>query len=322
MSLNPQADHDLIPRLKAAVLGMVGSFIMFTAYLAVPPIGIFSGVLAPFPACYVRLLHGRLSSVILTFGVTAAVSALFGVFAGFLYLGMCGAIGLLLPELLSRGFSGSRAMVWTTAANLAVLVAGIAAYCMSTDLDLHQYISAEITSSLNQALTIYEKGGVKGEDLDLVKQSMKTVADLLYRLYPAFVTIMLIIMAGCNLALLKKTSSISALALNIGDFASFKNPEMLVWLFLASGFSMLTPSPLVATPALNILMIVGLCYFLQGMAVVSTVIARQTFSKVLRIILYVTLILQPYLAGVLAIIGLFDLWADFRTIKLDKQENL
>jgi len=235
---------------------------------------------------------------------------------------MCGTIGLLLPELLTRGYSGSRAMFWTTSTNLAVLIAGITAYCLATGLDLHQYISAEISSSLDQALSIYEKGGVTGEDLDLIKQSMKTVADLLYRLYPAFVTMMLIVMAGCNLALLKRTTATATLSLNIGDFAKYKNPDMLVWLLIASGFSLLIPSQLSTTPALNILMIVALLYFLQGMAVVGTIISRQSYAKVLRIGLYVTLVLQPYLAIVLAAVGLCDLWVDFRTPRPDKQENL
>lgn len=319
MSLTPQADHTTVPRLKAAFLGMIGSFILFTAYLVVPPVGIISGILAPFPSCYVRLLQGRMPSVILTFGAAVAVSALFGIFTGCLYLGICGVIGLLMPELLARGFSGVRTLFWTTSIQLAALTVGILLYSTSTGLDLHQSVSAEITSSLNQALAIYEKGGVKGEDLDLIKQSMKLVADLLYRLYPAFVTMVLIIMAGCNLALLKRTTALSKV-LNVGEFAAFKNPEALVWLLIAAGFSLLLPFSMTATPALNILLIVSLLYFLQGMAVISTIISRQASSGVLRIIMYVMLALQPYLAIVVSAIGLCDLWVDFRTPK--KQENL
>ncbi|MDD5286172.1 MAG: YybS family protein [Desulfuromonadaceae bacterium] len=320
MNLIPQADHATVPRLKAAVLGMIGSFILFTAYLAVPPVGIVSGILAPFPACYVRLLHGRISSTILTLGVTAAVTALFGIFAGCLYLGMCGTIGMLMPELLARGFSGSRTMFWTSSANLTVLTAGILVYSITTGLDLQKLVSGEITSSLNQALLIYEKGGVKGEELDAIKLTMRTVADMLYRLYPSFVTIMIITMAGCNLALLKKTTALSKTNLNIGEFGSYKNPDMLVWLLIASGFSFLISSKIVTTPALNILLIVSLLYFLQGLAVITTLISRQSFSGVLRVGLYVMLLLQPYLATIVAGIGLFDLWGDFRTPK--KQENL
>lgn len=322
MGLTPQADHAVAARLKSAVLGMVGSFILFTVYLVVPPVGIFSGILAPFPACYVRLMHGRMPAAILMLGATAAVSAAFGIFAGFLYLGICGTIGVLMPELLARGHSGSRAVFWTTSANLVVLTAGVLGYITTTGLDLRQLASAEITSSLNQALLIYEKSGVKGEDLDLIKQSMKTVADLLYRLYPAFVTIMIIAVTGCNLALLKKTTPQAKTPLNIGEFATFKTPDVLVWLLIASGFSLLIPFEMATTPALNILLIVSLLYFLQGMAVISASISRQSYSGFLRVGMYVMLLLQPYLAALVAGIGLSDLWLDFRTPKPKKQENL
>ncbi|MGB9082471.1 MAG: DUF2232 domain-containing protein, partial [Desulfuromonadaceae bacterium] len=188
MSLKPQTDHFLRVRLKASLLGVVGSFVLFAAYLAVPPLGIFSGILAPFPAAYNRLVHGRMSSLIVILGATAAITGLFGIFAGGLYLGMCGMISFLMPELLLRGISASRAIFWTTAVNLLIFTAGFIAYSTVSGLNLQQLISTEISGSLKQAVDLYEKGGVTGEDLVAIKRSMATAADLLQRLYPALVT--------------------------------------------------------------------------------------------------------------------------------------
>ena len=320
MIFTPQAGPAIIARLKSALFGMIGSFVLFAAYLVVPLIGIFSGILAPFPAAYTRLIHGRMPAGIVLLGATTATTALFGIFAGCLYLGMCGIIGLFMPELLARSFSGSRTMFWTTAANLAVLFAGIFLYSTSAEVSLQQLISAEITSSMTQAAAIYEKSGIKGDDLELVKQSMKTVSELLLRLYPALITVLLVLMAGCNLALLKRTTTIVGTNLNVGDFVSFRNPDMLVWVLIAVGFSMLLPSPIMTTPALNILLLVSLLYFVQGLAVVSVLISKQSISGILRIGLYIMLVIQPYLVVIIAVIGLCDLWVDFRTPK--KQENL
>jgi uncharacterized protein YybS (DUF2232 family) len=89
---------------------------------------------------------------------------------------------------------------------------------------------------------------------------------------------------------------------------------------IASGFALLAPDQLISTIALNILLVVSVLYFFQGMAVVKTVIERQALAGILRIGLYVMLIFQPYLAAFVAAIGLCDLWVDFRTPK--KQENL
>lgn len=321
MSIEPQADRSAATRLKAALLGAIGSFVMFAAYLAIPPIGIFSGVLAPFPTAYNRLIHGRLAALITMLGATAATTALFGVFAGCLYLGMCGIIGLCMPEFLARGISGSRTIFWTTSATLAFMLAGTLIYSYAAGHDLRQMISSEIASSMTQAATIYEKSGVKGEDLELLKQSMKTVSDLLNLLYPALITAMFAVMSGCNLALLKRTVDKSGLKLNIGEFGSYRNPDLLVWLLIAAGFSTLLPSPLYTVPAVNVLILVSLLYFIQGMAVVGVIISKQSFSGLLKTTLYVMLIFQPYLAALIAALGLFDLWADFRAPN-NKQENL
>jgi len=314
------ADHNVNLRIKASLLGVVGSFVLFAAYLAIPPLGIFSGILAPFPAAYNRILHGRLSSLIVLFGTATAVTGLFGIFAGGLYLGMCGMIGFLMPELLVRNVGGSRAIFWTTAANVVIFAVAFAVYGSVSSNNLPQMITAEINGSLKQALALYEKGGVTGEDLELVKSSMATAANMLQRLYPSLVTALFIVIGVCNLALLKKTLAKTPVPPVIGDFGSFRNPDLIVWVLIASGVSLLLPDSLITTPALNILLIVLLLYFVQGMAVVSALVSRHSVPAFVRMFFYVMMVIQPYLLALVAGIGLFDLWGDFRTQK--KQENL
>ena len=93
-----------------------------------------------------------------------------------------------------------------------------------------------------------------------------------------------------------------------------------MWGLIAAGFSLLANNSIITTPAINALAIIVVLYFLQGLAVLSTVIARQSIAGVLRTGLFIMLLLQPYLAALVAAIGIFDLWGDFRTPR--KQENL
>ncbi|MDD2271438.1 MAG: YybS family protein [Desulfuromonadaceae bacterium] len=320
MNQRSPTDHNLQLRIKSSLLGVVGSFVLFAAYLAIPPIGIFSGILAPFPAAYNRLIHGRIPALIVMFGTATAVTALFGILAGCLYLGMCGMIGLLMPELLLRGVSGSRAIFWTTAANVLIFSAGFIAYGTISGVNLQQLISAEISDSLKQAVIMYEKGGVTGEDLEVIKSSMNTAADMLQRLYPAIATSMLTVIAAFNLVLLKRTTAKTAVKVSIGDFSSFRNPELLVWVLIAAGFLLLLPASSATTTALNILLLITMLYFFQGMAVITALITKHSIPVFVRILLYTVLIIQPYLLALIAGIGLFDLWVDFRTPKT--QENL
>jgi uncharacterized protein YybS (DUF2232 family) len=319
-SLTDKAGHVMSSRIFAALIGMAGSFILFAAYLVIPPAGIFSGLLAPFPAAYVRFRHGRWTAIITVLGGTAAMTALFGLTAGTFYLVQCGLIALLMPELLLRGFSAVRSIVWTTAANLALLTMAVVFFSITSGQDLHQLVVAEIQKSVAQAVSIYEKSGVKGDELVVLKQTMATAADLVIRMYPALVTITLIAMAGCNLALLRRFTAFRGYELNIGEFREYRNPDILVWLLIAAGFSLLATNQIITIPALNILAVIVLLYFMQGLAVLFTVIARQSIAGVLRVGLYIMLVLQPYLAALVAVLGIFDLWGDFRTPR--KQENL
>ncbi len=80
-------------------------------------------------------------SLIVILGSATAITALFGIFAGCLYLGMCGMIGFIMPELLLRGVSGSRALFWTTVANLAIFSVGFIVYSTVSGTNLQQLIS-------------------------------------------------------------------------------------------------------------------------------------------------------------------------------------
>jgi uncharacterized protein YybS (DUF2232 family) len=319
MDPNTQAGS-IWARLTAVLVGAAVTFALFAATFVIPPLGFFSGILAPFPVMYCRLRHGRVMATIILLAAVTALALLFGVNAAAVYLLQCGIIALLLPELLLRGYGAARSIAWTTAANIAILAVAAVIFTQVSGQDLQRALSGEISTSISRALALYEKSGVKGDELATVKQSMDMAAALLIRVYPSLVTILLGIMAGCNLALLRRPAFLMGYRLQLGDFKEFRLPEPLIWILIAAGFAMLAPNQIVTTPALNVLAVATTLYFLQGLAVVLTIFARQTFAGIMRVFLWVMLLLQPYLAALIAALGIFDIWGDFRTPK--KKENL
>jgi hypothetical protein len=319
MDLNAQAGS-IMARLTAVLVGAVGTFALFAASFVIPPLGFFSGILAPFPVMYFRLRHGRVIAAIIILAAVTALAALFGVNAAAVYLLQCGVIALLLPELLLRGYGAARTIAWTTGVNVVLLAVVAVIFTQVSGQDLQQSLSGEISTSITRALALYEKSGVKGDELSMVKQSMEMAAALLIRIYPSLVTILLGIMAGCNLALIRRPAFLMGHRLLLGDFKELRLPEPLVWVLIVAGFAMLAPSRIVTIPALNLLVVTTTLYFLQGLAVVLTILARQAFAGITRVFLWVMLLLQPYLTAVIAAIGIFDIWGDFRIPK--KKENL
>jgi len=319
MSINPQSST-AAARISAIAIGTAGTFILFAAYMVIPPAGFFSGLLAPFPALFFRFRHGRGTAIIITLGATTLLTAIFGIQAGAAYLLQCGVVALLMPEFLIKGYGAARTITWTTAVNLAVFALAALAFSLISGQNIHLLAIKEINDSIAQTIAIYEKAGIKGDELDLIKHSMASAAAIIIRIYPALLTLLLIITSGVNMALLKRLAARAGVDLKIGAFNDFRSPYYLVWLLITAGFAMLANNQIFTTPALNLLVIITAVYFLQGVAVILTIIARQSYSGAMRVMLFLMLLFQPYLAAMVTALGIFDLWGDFRTPR--KQVNL
>ena len=293
---------------------------LFAAYAVIPAAGLISGLLAPFPALYATLRFSRMTAVAVTLGAAAILATVFGIQVAVLYLLQCVVIAHLLPELFVRGYSVARIMIWTTAINLMLFVVAALTFAALSGVNIHSLAVTEINGSISQALTIYEKAGVKGEELEAMKKSMSMAAALISRIYPALMTVMLMVMAGFNLALIRRFAGRTGYEVKLENFNDFRMPEQIIWLLIAAGFALLSSNPVINTPALNLVVVLSVFYFLQGLAVLLTIIARLAYPGVIRIGLYMMLLFQPYLAALVALFGMFDLWGDFRTPR--KQENL
>jgi len=305
------------------LLGAAGSAVLFSASLAVPFIGFIAGFLAAVPLCYTRLDGGRKAALLATAVATLLIGIGFNPLAGLWFSAQCGLIGLLLPELVLRGMAASRALLWATMA--AALVSVLVAFVMAATAgqNLLTMAQQEIATGMAQALKLYEQQqGLSPQDLETIKQGLQNIAATLLRILPAVGTLNLLLVAGISLLFLRRMAVQRSLTLSIEPFQHFRVPEILIWPLIAAGFSLLATTPLITTPALNVVSVLAVLYFCQGLAVLLTMIGRTSYAAVLKVMLIAVLLLQPYLAPVVAFIGIFDLWGDFRTPRTKQEENL
>jgi uncharacterized protein YybS (DUF2232 family) len=310
-------------KVAAVLIGTLGSGLLFSASLAVPLLGFVSAFLAPVPLGLARIKGGSAIAGFSALLTTLLLAVLFSPPIGAWYVVQCGLIGLLIPEMALRGFRPSRTIIWTTAAGLTLTALIVAAFVVSNGIDLQLFIQKEITDSINQATRLYEQhAGLPAQDLEVLKQGMQTVGQIMSRTYPALTTINLGLISAVTLLLFIRTATKRAVAVNCSPFKEFKTPGPLVWLLIVAGFAMLAPSPLLTTPALNVLSVLGVLYFMQGLAILLTISERSSFANTLKVLLGIILLTQPYLVVVVTVLGIFDYWGDFRTPRTTQEENL
>ena len=307
-------------RILDVVKGSVATATLFLAFIFLPIFGMIPGLFAPVPAVFFSLKSGRGTGI----AIVAATSALLAVVADpmtvLIYLAQAATMSLALPEFLVRLKGGARSVVYSVAVNLLFIVAIAAVYGYYTGGELHTKVTRGVAASIAQTAGLYEKAGIKGDELKALQESMQQAGALIVTIYPALVTVTLGVVACLNLLVVSRMASRFRLPVYLGDFKQYRNPEPLVWLLIAAGFCMLVPENLVYLSALNLLIVVCALYAVQGLAVISHYFRKFSVPKFVRIISCLLLILQPFMVLAVAALGVFDLWGDFRSP--NKQANL
>jgi len=303
-----------------AVKGGALTLALFLAYVTFPVIGLAAGIFAPLPAIYYFFKRGAIAGV-LTFAITLTVLMIMGdVSIPLFYLLQSGLTGLMLPYYYLQGKGTARAIAYSVGINFLLIVALALAYGFWAGADLQGILLKGINSSTEQAVALYGKQGLSPEELELFTQGIRQAGALIAKIFPALVLVSLGTIAALNMAVIfriraKRLPEIPEPELLL----SFRNPDLLVWFVIAAGFAVLVPNPDISKVGLNILIVCGFTYFLQGLAVVLAFFKRISVPSLARIIFWLAVAFQPYLVLAIAILGLFDIWGDFRVAK---QKNL
>jgi uncharacterized protein YybS (DUF2232 family) len=173
---------------------------------------------------------------------------------------------------------------------------------------------------MTAALNAYEKLGLSKENLDVLNEQIPRIAETLYQLLPGLVFLSLVIVVLINvLFLCRRFPERRAEWLSNGNLREWKGPEYLVWGLIACGFALFAPGlEILKVLALNFLLVIGACYFAQGLAIIAFFFHKNKVPRFLRGLTYVLIIFQQILTLMVVGLGLFDLWGDFRRLGKNK----
>jgi len=303
-----------------AIKGGVLTLALFLAYISFPVVGLAAGIFTPLPAMYYYLRRGAGTGVLIV-AITLSVLLIMGDLSiPLLYLLQSGLTGILLPFFFLHGKGVARAVASAVGINFILIVILALFYGFWSGADLQGLLLKGINSSTEQAVAIYSKQGLAPEDLALFTEGMKQAGSLITKIFPALVLIALTTIAALNMAVICKLRPKRLPDIPEPEkLLSFRNPDLLVWVVIVAGFAVLVPAVAISRVGLNILVVCGFTYFIQGLAVILAFFNRISVPSLARIIFWMALAFQPYLVLAVAILGLFDIWGDFRT---PKQKNL
>jgi uncharacterized protein YybS (DUF2232 family) len=294
--------------LSALLVGFIGAQVNPLAYLLV-------GILTPLPV----LVAGRrlgawaalglaLAAAVVLFAPNPVLAAIWHNL-GFLNLL---AMGVLLVALQARGMSAPRAIIITMVALnvIAVLIfLGQAFFQGIPAQDLLAQKTAEVMDTVRKVLG--DAGSSPGPLIPGI--APEEVQSLLQRLLPGLIVTNMALVAWLNVVLARQIASFLGWGASGQPMYQWTAPEWLIFVLVGSGFLLLVPVTAVRLVGMNLLMVLGVFYFSQGVAVVANWFNRLGLPRPLRLIGYPLLFLNPFFFLIITL-GLMDLWLDFRRL--------
>ena len=104
------------------------------------------------------------------------------------------------------------------------------------------------------------------------------------------------------------------------DFSEWQLPDNLVWGVIGSAFALIFFTEPLNIIGLNVLLIWGALYAIQGLAILVSLLAKWAVPAPFRTLIYILLVIQSYGIVLLIIVGVADVWSDFRHLN-KKEEN-
>jgi MFS family permease len=295
------------PRAAGVLGAALAAALLFSLPYLAPLVAVFAFPIAPFPLVAQRVSRGLASSIMATLLAACLLSWLISPSAAFGFLAVLVLPGLLIAEGLARGRGLRRGAAWAffllafeIAAMLLVAGPQVAAGILDplNELRSPQFLS-EMRAQLPQ------------ESVDAWAEQATTLYNVMEVVYPAALLIMGALVVLVNAALLRLYLARRDPGwLEGGEFEGLRFPLLLPVLFVMGGLFVIVPS--LRPAGYNLVLLAGFFFAVQGLAVVAYYARRLAGPTFLRAGLLLLVLLNPWAPQILALLGLFDTWADFR----------
>ena len=314
-----------VPMRVTDILGCVGGALVLM-YVAVwiPLLGPLLMFLSPLLfLTYATKLGLQQGAVLAGLSVMAVVvvSTLTGHRQAIVFCIEFSVLGIVLSELFRRNLSLTETITAALAAMALfgfLILFGIGA---ARGLGPSEIIAAIIREQLQATVQLYHDMGAPvenaGEANDYAEMFIQTVS----RIYPSLMVI------GMGLVVVMNVMFARPLFRKIGlDYPAFQPadrwqaPEKLIWAVIAAGFGSLLASGTMQMAAINVLFVLSAVYFFQGLSIGFYYLNKYRVPLLIRAVLYLLILFQQFLMLLLALVGLFDQWLDFRRLRSDRTE--
>lgn len=267
-------------------------------------LGAVTAWLVPLPILYYRIKLGRKNSLIIPAAIILMLSVLIrGAMSGLLIFSGWMLLGFLLSECFERRFSIEKTLVYSSVTVFMSGCFGLLFYSNVSHTGIYELASGQMNEFIGYLL-----------EANLIENAPAQFVHLTTCILPGIIAATILFFSWINVILAMPILKRNQLAIpDFGSLDLWKAPEYLIWVAIAGMAGLIVPSEPVFLVGMNIISVMMVIYFFQGISVVSFFVKKTKIPMGLRALLYWLVFFQFPFNLLITGIGFFDMWADFRT---------
>lgn len=227
-------------------------------------------------------------------------------------------VAVIMGETIRLSLPYDRSILFSTLGSAALSIILIWTFVADVGMSPVDFFQEEIDRALQRYLESLKDLENTSVDIEVMQKFAGETSRMFAQAFPAIITIGALTVAVINyfsvrfLWLKFYASGYFAAA----DLTRWVLPDYWVWPFIISGGALLGLDEAGFAIGLNIFLVLFTLYFLQGIAIMHHFLQVKNVPKPLWVILYILIFAQPIFMGLIMGMGLFDIWLDFRKLRV------
>ncbi len=293
--------------------------VLFLAGHLLPVVGMAFALVCPAPLVVLGLRHSYSRAVL---GVAAA-SVLVFLFSGvtgavFFALGF-GVLGVGLGILSRRFDRAVDILLYGVIISLGSKLLLMVVVVKITGINPFSLDPEELTSVMDRVFGLYQGVGMSESALETAREQMTAAMKMLPLIFPALLTMASAV--DCFLSYVVSGAVLKRLGRAklppVPPFGQWRFPKSLFWALIASLVLHLlggaSSGDYLARAGLNLRLLVTALFFVQGLSVVWCFMTSKGLGPVLRTVLAIVILVVTFLAQIVLLLGIIDMWFDLRS---------
>ncbi len=303
---------------RAVFLATLQTTALFAAGFIIPVLGQILVLITPVPLILAHVRHGRREGLAALGASCVLVLLLGGWQAAAILLFSFGLIALGIAEGMRRQMKPETVVLLGGLLPIVVLGPIALFYLVKVGENPVGAVEKYLRESIAEAAVLYTRMGFT-EMAAMIKSISDSFVHNMARLMPSITIATSVMQAafcyGVSRIIIRKKDGPSPFAGQPSSFALWHAPDAWVWGLIAALALVVFPRETSKLAGWNLAILFSIVYLAQGTAIIEHFLQKGHLKPILRGLIIILLLALPSIVFVIAL-GIVDIWADFRKVRM------